>query len=211
MRVLLLAEDDDLYSRGAAVLREGGHDVLACHEAGSAANRWPCAGVTSVCPLDNEVDAAVALRRSAASRIEAGIGCAVRGKVPLVLGGAESDHLAHYAGEVVEGIGPDLAKAVDRVATAPIADLSAAAGAGLAGAAGRLGVEGTLTTTVERHGRSLRVTVHGGGTLDSGTRAALAQAAYAPVRAMVPGGAVDTIDVGFVGAPAAQPDESRSS
>lgn len=202
MRVLLLADDDDLYARGATTLEEGGHEVVACHDSGSAARRWPCAGVTDTCPLDTGVDAAVALRRSGAGPVESGIGCVVRGKVPLVLGGAGGgalDGVAPYASQIVEGIGPELAGAVDRVAAAPIAELSRAAEEGLAGVAQRLGITGPLGAAVHRHGRSITVVIEGGDDLEAGARSALAQAAYAPVRELVPTGAVDTIDVGFGG------------
>ncbi|MFQ5558486.1 MAG: hypothetical protein ACE5GB_13400, partial [Acidimicrobiales bacterium] len=84
----MLADDDGLFARGAELLRSSGHEVLACHEAGAAADRWPCSAITDTCPLEGVgVDAAVALRRGA-SRVEAGIGCVVRQRIPLVVAGA---------------------------------------------------------------------------------------------------------------------------
>lgn len=201
MRILLLAEDDGLYSRGAETLRDAGHDVIGCHEAGSGAERWPCSGVSDTCPLDDGVDAAVALRRSGASRVEAGVTCAVRQKVPLVVGGAGTvgltNGIAPYASAVVDGVGPELIDALAKVGGAPIAELSTAATDAVTETAERLAIDGSFSVEVRRDRRTMRITVHATVDLDASARSALGQAAFAPVRAMVPVGAIDSIDVSF--------------
>lgn len=194
-----MAEDDGLYARGAALLRERGHEVIGCHEAGAAANRWPCSGVADTCPLDDGVDAAVALRRSQASRVESGVGCAVRQRIPLVLagaGGGAADGVTPYAAAIVEGLG-QLAEAVEQVADAPIPALSAAATAGLQGVARQRGVDEDVRAEVVRNRRSLQITVRGPAGLDASTRAALGQAAFTPVRDLLPHGSIDSIDISF--------------
>jgi len=201
VRVLLMAEDDGLYARGADTLRTAGHEVIGCHEAGSGAERWPCSGITDTCPLDDGIDAAVALRRSDASRVEAGVGCVVRQKIPLVVGGAGTIGLgsgvAPYASAVVDGVGPELLDALAKVGGAPIVDLSTAATEAVAATAERHSLDGSFTVEVHRDRRTLRCIVHATDELDAAARSALGQAAFAPVRAMVPVGAVDTIDVSF--------------
>jgi hypothetical protein len=201
MRVLLMAEDDGLYTRGAETLRGAGHEVIGCHEAGSAASRWPCSGVTDTCPLDEGVDAAVALRRSSATRVEAGVGCVVRQKIPLVIGGAGNEGcaggVAPYASLVVDGVGPDLADAVEKVGRAPIPDLSIAATDSIVATAGRLDLEGSFSAEVRRERRAMRIIIHATAELDSAARSALGQAGFAPVREAVPVGAVTSIDVSF--------------
>ena len=201
MRVLLLADDDGLYGRGADTLRRAGHEVVGCHEAGAAADRWPCSGVEATCPLDDGVDAAVALRRSSASRVEAGVGCVVRQKVPLVLGGVGDEGVASgvapYAAEVIDGVGPELVEAVRSAVATPSEELSGLASAAVRETATRLGIEGTFAVEVHRERRAIKVAVQSSVELDSSQRAALSQAAFAPVRETVPGGAVTTIDVAF--------------
>ena len=200
MRVLLLAEDDGLYARGAETLRERGHDVIGCHDAGSAANRWPCSGVEGVCPLDEGVDAAVALRRSQASRVDSGVGCVVRQHIPLIIGGAGgsiADGVAPYAAAIVDGVGPELAEAVDKVTGQPVSELSAAATAGATTVAQNKGISGEIRAEVHRTLRRLTIVIHGPEDLDASARSALAQGAFAPVRELMPAGAIDSIDVGF--------------
>ena len=203
MRVLLMADDDGLFARGADTLREAGHEVVGCHEAGAAADRWPCAGVNETCPLDQGVDAAVALPRSSTSRVESGVGCVIRQHVPLVIGGAGADAHAGvvpHAAQVVEGVGPDLATAVDQVSHAPVGKLSAAATESVAATAARIGLHGSFAADVLRDRRAIRIVIHSSVELDSAKRSALSQAVLAPVRAMLPVDAVDSIDVALASA-----------
>jgi hypothetical protein len=201
VRVLLMAEDDGLYARAAGTLRAAGHEVVGCHEAGSAASRWPCSGISDTCPLDEGVDAAVALRRSLASRVEAGVGCVVRQRVPLVIGGAgnegSANGVAPFAALVVEGVGAELADAVGKVGVAPIHELSTAATDSVAATAERLGIDGSFSVEVRRDRRTMRVVIHSTVDLDPAGRSALGQAGFGPVRSLLPAGSVDSIDVSF--------------
>lgn len=197
MRVLLLADSDERYADGAETLRRAGHDVVGCHDDGSTAGRWPCVGVDHDCPLDQGVDVAVAFHDDPAV-VEAGVGCVVRQKVPLVLGGrATSGPAAAYARAVVDDTGDALAAAVASAESAALPDLSDAATTALAELAERLDLGGDLRAEVFRHRRTLTVVVHGPEVFDASQRAACSQAAFAAVRDVLPSTAADVIDVTF--------------
>ena len=89
MRVLLV-ESDPESGRGAEErLVDAGHEVVRCTEPGAAT--FPCAAVADgACPLDEPTDAVVATRSRPHPRPttgEAGVSCALREGVPLVVAG----------------------------------------------------------------------------------------------------------------------------
>ena len=57
--------------------------------------------------------------------------------------------------------------------------------------------DGSFSVEVQRARRTMRIIIHATVDLDAQARSALGQAAFAPVRAEVPVGAVDSIDVSF--------------
>ncbi len=197
MRVLLLADDDGTYAEAAEPLRARGHEVVGCHEAGSTAGRWPCTGVAADCPLDEGIDVAVAFHTDGTD-IEAGVGCVVRQKVPLVIGGhSATTPMAPFADAIIEGTDNELVEAVERLDGATLAGLSSVATAAAAGVADRLEMDGLVEALVSRHRRTVRVTVHGPPSFDQAQRNSCAHAAFAAVRDAIPSGAVDKIDVAF--------------
>lgn len=195
MRILLMTQNDDQFLEAAVPLRRQGHDVVGCHDQGAAEHRWPCVAVESSCPLDAGVDAAVVLSRCE-HRPEEGVSCAVRHRIPLVVGGPAPVTLLPYADVVVDRIDDSLVDAVETAVARPHPLLSTAATDAVAGVAQRAGIEGDIHADVYRRGRDLDVMVRGIPESDTAGRARCAQAAFAAVRKAVPVGAVDTINVG---------------
>ncbi|MDW3218163.1 MAG: hypothetical protein R8F63_06075 [Acidimicrobiales bacterium] len=195
MRILLMTQNDDQFLEAAVPLRRRGHEVVGCHDEGAAESRWPCVAVESTCPLDEGVDAAVVLSRCE-HRPEEGVSCAVRHRVPLVVGGPTPVSLLSYADVVLDDIDDTLADVVETAVTQPHALLSTAATDAVAAVAEQAGVDGDVHAVVFRRRRDLDVVVRGVPETDTAGRARCAQAAFAAVRKAVPGGAVDAINVG---------------
>jgi hypothetical protein len=92
MRVLVTESDPRAADEAVHVLESSGHQVVRCTGRDEAA--FPCRGVAGGgCPLDEGVDAALAVRAEPhpePTASEAGITCALRQHLPLVvLGGGE--------------------------------------------------------------------------------------------------------------------------
>lgn len=190
-----MAQNDDQFLEAAVPLRRRGHEVVACHEAGSSEGRWPCVAVESSCPLDEPVDAAVVLSQDE-HRPEEGVSCAVRQRVPLVVGGPAPVNLLPYADAVIDDIDDSLADVVETAVATPHPLLSTAATEAVAGVAERSGMAGDVHADVFRRGRDIDVVVRGVDHDDTAGQARCAQAAFAAVRAALPSGSVDTINVG---------------
>lgn len=106
MRVLLVESDP---KSGLAVetrLEGAGHEVVRCTDAGAPS--FPCAAVADgACPLDEPTDAVVATRSRPHPRPtagEAGVSCALREGVPLVVAGNQGlNPFAPWASVTTDG------------------------------------------------------------------------------------------------------------
>lgn len=93
MRVLI-SEPKRRESQAADHLEAAGHEVVRCHEEDGT---FACVGLTDhACPLDQDIDVAVAVRPDAeeaeeSSLQEMGVVCALRHHVPLVVAGAPGE------------------------------------------------------------------------------------------------------------------------
>ncbi len=133
----------------ARVLRDAGYDVVRCAPAGH--HGFPCDGATGRCPLDATVDVAVVVHDRPSNDIapsEAGVVCALRDGVPLVVAG-------NHAHSPFAGAAAAEAASID--------DIPAACARATSTAAARASVvvsrfAGT-DATVERHGAAVRVTI----------------------------------------------------
>lgn len=129
MRTLLI---ESTPTSVADVLDAAGHDVVRCHHAEGPA--FPCAGVTEEgCPLEGPipVDLAVAVRTEATAQPtadEAGVTCAIRTGLPLVVvGPAGPDPFAPWAEPCAspEAVPEAATRAIDAIArrrAAPMRD-----------------------------------------------------------------------------------------
>jgi hypothetical protein len=99
----LLVQDPALGDVVADVLERAGHDVTRCGP--SPNRRFPCRGVDGGCPLDGSVDVAVAVHSRSPGDLglgEAGVVCALRDGIPVVVAGdaagcAYREHVAAVA------------------------------------------------------------------------------------------------------------------
>ena len=127
MRVLVVGTLPEAAQHASEVLREAGHEVVACHEPGEDA--FPCRGLRGEdCPLNGAgVDAVVTARERAwpnPTPFEDGAACALRHRVPMVVHGFTS---VHPYGEWAAGESrndAELASVVEAVARAPLREHS---------------------------------------------------------------------------------------
>lgn len=110
MRTLLVSDISD-DTPVALALTAAGHEVLRCGPAGR--HRFPCRAAEGDCPLDATVDVAVVLHDRPSADIgagEAGVVCAIRDGLPLVVAGngahspfrVRADSVAASVGDVVD-------------------------------------------------------------------------------------------------------------
>ena len=197
MRILLLADNDGQFREAAEPLERSGHEVVGCHPDGAAGHRWPCSAIDDTCPLDDGIDAAVALG-TPDGRPDAGVGCVVRQHIPLVIDTERSaNELWPFAAAMVDGLGDQLVSAVEALEGEPLPRLTDTAAGAVAGIADRLGLEGPFETVVTRRRRNIQVTTRGPAATTKDQRASLAQAAFAAVRAALPTGVTNQINVAF--------------
>jgi hypothetical protein len=150
-----------------------------------------------VCPLDAGIDAAVALG-TPDGRPDAGVGCVVRQHIPLVIDTERSaNELWPFAAAMVDGLGDQLVTAVERLEGEPLPRLTDAAAGAVAGIADRLDLEGPFETVVTRRRRNIQATTYGPASTTKEQRASLAQAAFAAVRAALPTGVTNQINVAY--------------
>lgn len=91
LRVLLMESDAYLSADVGELLERNGHEVLRCCESGDLAPRCLSGNGLADCPLDEPVDVAVTVRSPGRPRPrprEAGVSCALRAGVPLVVAGS---------------------------------------------------------------------------------------------------------------------------
>jgi len=118
MRVLVMGGRGHLGETTMRGLRERGHEVLRCHDAGSPP--FPCAALVGECPFDGDapVDAALVVRDDVWPRPtqhDRGVTCAVRARVPVLMMGkaALNPYEDWINGHVLAGQDP--VDAVERV------------------------------------------------------------------------------------------------
>ena len=95
MRTLLIDTSDAGASQVAGSLDAAGHDVVRCHPHEGVT--FPCSGLTEDgCPLEGHgpVDVAITVRDGAGepTSAEAGVTCAIRTGIPVVVVGAAEGH-----------------------------------------------------------------------------------------------------------------------
>lgn len=187
--------------RGAArvaveQLEAAGHRVHRCHEDGSAT--FPCAGLTSECPLDaTPIDLVLAIReavRPSPAPGEDGVTCGLRHRIPVaVTGQTLMNPFESFGAEPVAG---DLVAAVERIAAAgrPAHEQRAdvvlrqtleAAGCGSAPSA----------VSVRREGGRLRVRIAVSDTVPQRTREVVAVRVVGRLREFDPHAAGIDVDV----------------
>ena len=143
------------------------------------------------------VDAAVALG-TPDGRPDAGVGCVVRQHIPLVIDTERSaNELWPFAAAMVDGLGDQLVNAVEQLEGEALPRLTDAAAGAVAGIADRLGLEGPFETVVTRRQRNIQATTYGPASVTREQRASLAQAAFAAVRAALPTGVTNQINVAY--------------
>jgi hypothetical protein len=163
MRVLVVGTMPESLDHTSEVLRDAGHDVLACHDPGGAP--FPCRGLRGEeCPLDGDgVDVVVTARDRAwpnPSPYEDGAACALRHHVPMVVHGFTAMHPYRGWASAESRHDDDLAAAVEAVARSPLrehSDLARSVARQVLDAAG-LPSAGVDAVVVRREAR-LRVTV----------------------------------------------------
>jgi hypothetical protein len=210
MRVLVIESQDRDAETAVEALVDAGHHVSFCHEPGAGA--LDCNGMPgrAGCPLDHgAVDVAVLGRSGPVgsgwgpsaepTAREAGVGCARRHRVPVVITSTVASHTPpSWAADVVDPADPDL---VSRVATAaeqgrvPLVEATEAAtravldGAGLASA--------PAVARVEREERRLRIEVDVAAELDHRLREAIGVRVVGAIRTL--DWATPSIDVHVIG------------
>jgi hypothetical protein len=131
MKALLLGDTPDQSSVGAD-LAAAGYEVVRCAPPGGRA--FPCVGIRGTCPLDASVDVAVVVHDDATAELhpgEAGVVCALRDGVPLVVtGNGATSAFGELVDAVAVGRG-DLAAACDRAIRASLRRRGRAAAAAL--------------------------------------------------------------------------------
>jgi hypothetical protein len=157
MDILVTESDPGAAADAVARLERAGHRVRRCHEPGDRA--FPCAGLTTSCPLEGEgVDVVLDVRartRTWPTPLEDGITCALRRRVPVVVTGRTGLNpfsplgATEAPGDVVEAC-EEAARSArpvhSELATAALRETLARAGRATEG----------LHATVVRHGGRLR-------------------------------------------------------
>jgi hypothetical protein len=166
LNVMVLENEPDAAADAEMELRQAGHTVLRCHDAGTAP--FPCRGVVqpSACPLHSHgVDVALVVRvgtRAQPTLGEDGARCALIHQVPLVIAGSPLfDPFDEYAALTVDRT-DDLVGACERVAAAPIEVLGRRASAVLDEVAGRRDDHVFRRVEVTRRAGQLQVRVEHG-------------------------------------------------
>lgn len=123
MRVLVVGTRPEAMEHTGELLRDAGHEVVTCHEAGEPA--FPCRGLRGeACPLDGPgVDVVISARDRALptpTPFEEGAACALRHHVPMVVHGFTSEHPYEPWSPVESRHDEELAAVAEAVAGAPL-------------------------------------------------------------------------------------------
>ena len=127
LNVMVLESEPDAANVAGQELRDAGHTVLSCHDAGHAP--FPCRGVSqpAECPLSShKVDVALVVRtgtRGQPTLGEDGARCALVHRVPLVVAGAPYfDPFDEFASRTLDRT-YDVVEACEQAAGSPIVAL----------------------------------------------------------------------------------------
>jgi hypothetical protein len=127
LNVMVLESEPDAANIAGQELRDAGHTVLSCHDAGHAS--FPCRGVTQPagCPLSShKVDVALVVRsgnRAQPTLGEDGARCALVHRVPLVVAGTPLfDPFDEFATRTLDRT-YDVVETCEQAAAAPITEL----------------------------------------------------------------------------------------
>jgi len=178
VKALLLNDTPGNDTAYATELRHAGYDVVRCSPPGEA--HFPCVGIEGDCPLDATVDVAVVIHEKASTGLaagEAGVVCALRDGVPLVVAG--------------NGAATPFGQSVDAVA-AGVQDVVGACERAIGGSLSRTGRQ--LGGRLERDGDAVHLELDGDATEADAVRA------HRALRTAFP--AARVIDVGGVAPPA---------
>lgn len=195
-RALLITSDDEPATEIQRALNDAGFDVRRCVEDGSSG--FPCNGLVSgACPLDVEggVDVAVDVRQHPwphPTRREAGVTCALRGGVPLVVVGHPHHPFEDYAAITTDRedvVATRCAQAIE-LSLEPMREAAASA---VRSVLANRGVEAPFTVDVRRRQARLHVTITTGAPNDA-RRMAVTRAATA-IRRFDPDATAIEIDV----------------
>lgn len=121
MKVMLIESVPSGDPAVADELRARGHDVVRCYDEGESP--FPCVGVTAPerCPLAaGDVWVACVVREFGVfdpTPFEAGVTCALRNRVPVVV---DEANISPFGGYVIDAHG-DVVSAAERAAAAPLA------------------------------------------------------------------------------------------
>jgi len=194
MRVLVIENRDHEAEVAVQALSDAGHRVSFCHEAGTEA--FDCNGMPGQagCPLDHgEIDVTVVARSGAmtaggseASAREAGIGCAQRHRVPVVIAGTlGADNPPAWASDIVAASDPYLVERIDAAARKGRVPLIEAAEAAARAVLDRAGLRSVpLVGRVSRDDRRLHVTIDVATDLDQRLRETIGVRVAGAVRAI---------------------------
>jgi hypothetical protein len=181
MRILLTESDRGAADTAATTLEHAGHQVVRCSHPDEAA--FPCRGLhAGDCPLDDQVDVALAVRaedRPSPTEREAGITCALRQRIPLVVAGRGDDPFATWEASAVEGADP--AELLSALTDAAEGELPAHAAVAAREVASRLGTE-PVRADARRHANGVVVTVTPSVALEPAARETLGIQVAAAVR-----------------------------
>ena len=169
MRILCTETTPGLADETAARLGAAGHEVVRCFDPDGGPSR-PCVGLDrDACPLDlpGGVDVVVDVRapdRPRPTRREAGLTCALRQHVPMVLVGAgRPNPHARWTTVALDG-GGDIVAACDEAIGRRLADLGATVSIAACRVLDHVRAEdrpgAAVRTEVERSGGDLHVLVH---------------------------------------------------
>ena len=202
LNVMVLENEPDAAAEAEMELRQAGHTVLRCHDAGTAP--FPCRGVVqpSACPLHSHgVDVALVVRRGTRAQPtlgEDGARCALIHQVPLVVAGTPLfDPFDEYAALTVDRT-DDLVGACEQVAAAPIEVLGRRASAVLDEIAGRSDDHVSPRAEVTRRAGQLKVRVEHGEAMTKEAQARAAVRIAMAVREIDP--YATGIDIAFAAA-----------
>lgn len=195
MRILVVEQGQGQGTAVAAELRDAGHEVRTCF----GEHTWPCAALTEEgCPIEQAggVDAVVAVRPAGGTptAVEAGLTCALRRHLPVVVVG-DPGPLADRP-EVTRS-DRDVVAATEAAATGPQPVHSAVALAELERLLAAHGVTGAVPrAVVHRRAGRLKVTLATGVPVDQHTADTIAVRVTGELRALDPH--VDGVDVEVV-------------
>ena len=182
MRILLTETRPGRADATAATLEDAGHQVVRCSHPETEA--FPCRGLDQGdCPMDDVVDVALAVRdgdHPEPTAREAGITCALRQRVPLVVAGSNgNDPFARWEAAAVAGDDADaLLAALTGAATG---DLPAHAAVAAEEVTQRLG-RAPVAVSARRHSNGVVVAVEPPEDLDRARRETLGIQVAAAVR-----------------------------